>query len=197
VGRDDGKEAGEYSPLFYNAGKYKLKESGVFWLSQTPTLPGSRGWDAACNRVVSWIQLKDKASGLPFFVFCTHFDHMGEVARRNSSRLLLHAVDSLSGTMPVVVMGDFNALPESEPYRIITDTSNPLHLTDAHTLCENPRGPAYTYTGFKVGGLQGELIDYIFLKGETSVTLYRVDPANNGTYYPSDHLPVSVGLRLY
>jgi endonuclease/exonuclease/phosphatase family metal-dependent hydrolase len=197
VGRDDGKEAGEYSPLFYNAGKYKLKESGVFWLSQTPTLPGSRGWDAACNRVVTWVQLKDKASGLPFFVFCTHFDHMGEVARRNSARLLLHAVDSLAGTMPVVVLGDFNALPESEPYRIITDTSNPLHLTDAHTLCENPRGPAYTYTGFEVGGIEGERIDYIFLKGETAVTSYGVDPANNGTYYPSDHLPVSVGLRLY
>lgn len=194
VGRDDGKAEGEFSPVYYNSKKYNALSSGTFWLSQTPEIAGSRGWDAACNRVVSWVQLKEGTSGKPFFVFCTHFDHMGEVARRNSANLVLHAVDSLSGNYPAILIGDFNAIPDSEPYRIITDKSNSKHMTDAIEFSKTPQGPFYTYTGFKVGDLPGERIDYIFLKGITKVDSYTVNPENNGTYYPSDHLPVSAGL---
>jgi len=197
VGRDDGKQSGEYSPLFFNSKKYKMLSSGTFWLSQTPSVAGSRGWDAACNRVVSWIQLKEAKSGNTFFVFCTHFDHMGEIARRNSAKLLLHAIDSLSGKKPAVIIGDFNSTPGSEPYRIITDKSNPLYLTDASLIASNTIGPEYTYTGFKVGGQPGEKIDYIFIKGISVVDSFTVNMSNNGEYYPSDHLPVSAILRLY
>jgi endonuclease/exonuclease/phosphatase family metal-dependent hydrolase len=191
VGRDDGKASGEFSPLFFNSSKFSLERSGTFWLSQTPSVAGSRGWDAACNRVVSWVELKENDSENTFFTFCTHFDHMGELARRNSALLLLHAVDSLSGNKPAIVIGDFNASPESEPYKLITEKANPLHLVDARMLCEKVKGPEYTYTGFKVGGIPGERIDYIFLKGITKVDSYVVNPENNGEYYPSDHLPVS------
>jgi endonuclease/exonuclease/phosphatase family metal-dependent hydrolase len=196
VGRDDGKEAGEYSPLFFNEHKYKMVSSGTFWLSQTPSVAGSRGWDAACNRVVSWVQLKEYKSGKVFFVFCTHFDHMGEMARRNSANLILHAVDSLSGKNPAIVLGDFNSKPGSEPYQIITDKSNPKHLLDSREICKKPAGPKYTFTGFSVGGLPGEQIDYIFLKDKIKVLTFKVNNTNNGKYYPSDHLPVSVTLEL-
>lgn len=196
VGRDDGKESGEYSPLFYNSQKYKFILSGTFWLSQTPNVAGSRGWDAACNRVVTWLKLKEKKSGKLFFVFCTHFDHMGELARSNSALFLLHSVDSLSGDNPVIVMGDFNATPDSEPYKLITEKSNPIHLVDSRTRNENPKGPENTYTGFRVGGISGERIDYIFLKGIKQVDNFLVNSSNNGEYYPSDHLPVSARLRF-
>jgi len=102
VGRDDGDKAGEYSPLFFDEHKYKMLSSGTFWLSQTPSVAGSRGWDAACNRVVTWVQLKSYKTGKVFFVYCTHFDHMGEIARRNSAKLVLNAVDSLSGSNPAI-----------------------------------------------------------------------------------------------
>jgi endonuclease/exonuclease/phosphatase family metal-dependent hydrolase len=197
VGRDDGKTSGEFSPLFFNSLKFNLLSSGTFWLSQTPSVAGSRGWDAACNRVVSWVELNDRNSKSTFFVFCTHFDHMGEIARRNSAKLLLHAVDSLSGDNPAIVLGDFNASPESEPYRIITDKSDPKHLLDSREICKNPEGPEYTFTGFKVTGKPGERIDYIFLKGINQVDSFFVNQQSNGEYYPSDHLPVSAGLRLF
>jgi endonuclease/exonuclease/phosphatase family metal-dependent hydrolase len=196
VGRDDGKAAGEYSPLFFNEHKYKMISSGTFWLSQTPSVAGSRGWDAACNRVVTWVKLKEYKSGKVFFAFCTHFDHMGEIARRNSANLLLKAVDSLSGNNPAIVLGDFNSKPESEPYQILTDKSDPKHLVDAKENCKKPVGPKYTYTGFKVGAQPGERIDYIFLKNKVKVLSFRVDDANNGNYYPSDHLPVSAELQF-
>ena len=196
VGRDDGRESGEFSPVFFNKKKLELTASGTFWLSQTPLVAGSRGWDAACNRVVSWVSVTEKKSGKKFFVFCTHFDHMGEVARRNSAKLLLHAVDSLAGKFPSIVIGDFNANPESEPYQLLTQKDDPLHFTDALMLCADSKGPSNTYTGFKVGGIKGERIDYIFLKGITKVKSYTVNDANNGEYYPSDHLPVSAILKL-
>lgn len=196
VGRDDGDTAGEFSPLFFDEHKYKLLSSGTFWLSQTPSVTGSRGWDAACNRVVTWVHLKAYKTGKVFFVFCTHFDHMGEIARRNSATLILKAVDSLTGNNPAILVGDFNSVPGSEPYRLITDQSNPNHLLNSRDNCKKPSGPKYTYTGFKVGAQPGEQIDYIFLKNKIQVVSFRVNNTNNGEYYPSDHLPVSAALKL-
>jgi len=197
VGRDDGKESGEYSPLLFNSKKYTLVSSGTFWLSQAPALAGSRGWDAACNRVVTWVQLEDKKSKVIFFVLCTHFDHIGEIARRNSANLLLHASDSLAGYKPVVVLGDFNSVPGSEPYNIITDFSNRLHMKDARLICTDLKGPEYTFTGFKVGAQPGIRIDYIFVKNNVQVLSFNVNEANNGEYYPSDHLPVNATLKIF
>jgi len=197
VGRDDGKEAGEFSPVFFNSKKYTTITSGTFWLSQMPSVAGSRGWDAACNRIVCWVQLKDKKSNALFFVFCTHFDHIGEIARRNSSKLLLHAVDSLAGYKPAVVLGDFNSVPDSEPYNIITDFSNHSHLTDARVICTDTKGPEYTFTGFKVGAQPGVRIDYIFLKNNVQVLNFKSIETNSDGYYPSDHLPVSTTLKIY
>ncbi len=196
-GRDDGKDAGEFSPLFYKSQKFKLLTSGTFWLSQTPLVAGSRGWDAACNRVVSWIELKENISGRIFFVFCTHFDHMGEIARRNSARLLIHALDSLAGSKPAVVLGDFNSIPGSEPYLIITDLSDPHHLADTRPISLKTEGPEYTFTGFSVTGQHGGRIDYVFVKHIVKVNSYTVNPQNNGEYYPSDHLPVGAILQLF
>jgi endonuclease/exonuclease/phosphatase family metal-dependent hydrolase len=197
LARDDGKEAGEFSPLFYDSARFSLQSSSTFWLSQTPKVAGSRGWDAACNRVVTWGKFKETRSGKMFLVFCTHFDHMGEIARRNSANLLLKVVDSLSGKFPAIVLGDFNASPDSEPYKIITDGKNPAHLTDASLLCSEKQGPEITFTGFKVNGIPGQRIDYIFIKGIKKVVQYKVNSQNIGEYYPSDHLPVSAGLKVF
>jgi len=195
VGRDNGKDSGEFSPIYYKTKKYNLHASGSFWLSQTPALP-SLGWDAACIRVVTWIHLEDRKTGHEFFVFCTHFDHKGEEARRNSAKLLVNAVDSLAAGLPVIVLGDFNCAPVSEPYQLITYPASQRSLLDARSICAVANGPEYTFTGFKVGAQPGERIDYIFLKGKILVDLYTVNPANNGEYYPSDHLPVSAIVRF-
>ena len=195
-GRENGITKGEFSPIFFDTLLYKSISSGTFWLSQTPKVPGSMGWDATCTRVVSWVQLRTIATGKLFFVFNTHFDHMGTMARRNSARLLLHAVDSLAAKSPAIILGDFNADPSSEPYCILTRKSDPAHLTNAFYLAENADTPFYTYTGFKVGGLAGENIDFIFLKPALKVLKYFVNTYHSGDYYPSDHLPVKVILVL-
>jgi endonuclease/exonuclease/phosphatase family metal-dependent hydrolase len=197
VGRDDGRNAGEFSPVFYNKGTFELKKSGTFWLSQTPSVAGSRGWDAACNRVVSWVILRDKKTGKSFGYFNTHFDHMGEIARRNSSILLLHAVDSLATGLPVIVTGDFNSPPGSEPVQILLASSGKeTALLNSKQLALKTNGPSITYTGFEVGGIPGETIDYIFIRNIPRVLEHTVVDEHSGKYYPSDHLPVVARLSF-
>jgi len=197
VGRDDGKEMGEFSPVFYDTTLFHALVTGTFWLSQTPSAAGSRGWDAACNRVVSWVRLVEISSGKELVYFNTHFDHMGEVARRNSAYLLASAVDSLAGKRPAIITGDFNSTPGSEPLTILMEKNKPeLLFTDACSVAESKQGPDYTYTGFKVGGIPGEQIDYVFIKNCGRVHSCSVISKNDGNCYPSDHLPVVVKLSF-
>ena len=91
VGRDDGKEAGEYSCIFYKKDLYTLVEQSTFWLSPTPDQP-SKGWDAALNRVCTYGFFKSKKTKEIFWVFNTHFDHMGKQARLESAKLIVQKI---------------------------------------------------------------------------------------------------------
>ncbi len=194
VGRDDGKSAGEFAPIFYNPVRFTLKNSGTFWLSETPEVPGSKSWDAACTRIVTWVKLKDSESGKIIFVFNTHFDHKSLPARNESARLLLSAIDQVAGKHWVVVTGDFNDTRDSEMYRILTTTPPGAALLNTSRISRNePRGPDYTFVGFPFDPKPGNTIDFIFMKNSTgvvvkdhSVVTYHQDDDK----YPSDHLPV-------
>jgi endonuclease/exonuclease/phosphatase family metal-dependent hydrolase len=166
VGRDDGKQKGEYSAIFYDTTRLIVFESGTFWLSQTPEVAGSKGWDASYPRVVTWGRFRDLKSKKTFFVFNTHFDHMGKEARRESAKFLLRKVKALSNNTAAIVTGDFNSIPADEPIQIITDKTNPLHLTDSKGLSATAHyGPTGTFNAFKSKERDDQPIDYIFLKG--------------------------------
>lgn len=195
VGRDDGKEAGEFSPVFYDKGRLKLLKTGTFWLSEQPTVPGLKGWDAACPRIVTWAKFDDKLTGRQFFYFNTHFDHIGFNARRNSCFLVMHAIDSLAGKTPAILGGDFNSAPRETVVQILTLRSKPsLHLKDSRSLTSNRTGPIYTFTGFDSEAAPGEMIDFIFVKNISKAAWHKVIDEHEGRYYPSDHLPVVVNL---
>ena len=192
VGRDDGKKAGEYSPLFYNSKKYKALKSGWFWLSQTPEKPGL-GWDAACNRTCTWLLLETDKKDRRFMVFNTHFDHMGVKARTESAKLILKKIKELNPTnLPVILTGDFNLTPEQEPIAIITKELNDSRSVSA----EAPYGPTGTFNGFKFDSPLKERIDYIFVNNLVEVKQYGVLTDSKDLRYPSDHLPVFVNLEL-
>jgi Metal-dependent hydrolase len=191
VGRFDGKEAGEYSPVFYRESKFDEYESGNFWLSEDPTAVGVKGWDAACERIASWAILKDKSTGKRLFVLCTHFDHIGETARRESAHLILSKVKELSQGLPVIVMGDFNADSESEVVKIITDENDPLHLNDSRSLTSDIKGTYYTFHDYgRLPEDKRERIDYIFVNNQAEVKEYEVIPEKNEKGYFSDHSAV-------
>ncbi len=194
VGRDDGKEAGEYMAVFYRKDRLQVLQQSTFWLSETPESP-SKGWDAVCYRVVTWGRFKDTRNGKTFYLFNTHFDHRGEVARRESAFLLLRRIKEIAGSDPVVVTGDFNSSPDSEPYQIIVNglPGDPsMKLIDSEHVAKYPHhGPDGTTTRFIAANLpNNQTIDYIFIKNSVSSILHGTLSDSFDGRFPSDHMPV-------
>ncbi len=192
VGRDDGGEGGEHSAILYRSERFELLAHGDFWLSATPAVP-SRSWDSrCCNRLATWAKLRERASRREFFAFSVHFDHEGEVSRRESARLMLHKLQEIAGGAPAVILGDFNATPDSEPVRIMLGA-----LRDGRAVCESPPyGPLGTFNGFHVDAPLADRIDYAFLTPGWRVLRYAALTDTIEGRFPSDHLPVVLRLRL-
>ena len=131
-------------------------------MSETPEIAGSRGWDGACERIASWGKLKDKISGKEYFALNTHLDHIGVVARREGVSLILDRVNELSDGLPVIVTGDFNAEPESDVIKHMTDAENPKHLQDTRLMSPIVYGPSWSFHDFgKIPYDKRPLIDYV------------------------------------
>ncbi len=191
VGRDDGKTAGEYSAIFYDTTRLLWIKGATFWLSQTPEVPGSKGWDADITRLVTWCLFKDRLTNKTFYAFNTHFDHRGQQARAESAKLLLQKVKEIAGSTPAFITGDFNARPSDEPIKIITDSNNPNRLTDSKAISETPHyGPQGTFTGFKEKELGNEPIDHIFIRNGVQVLQHATLSQTWQGRFSSDHFPV-------
>lgn len=191
VSRDDGDKKGEYSAFFYNIIKFKPLESGTFWLSKTPDVP-SKGWDAAFPRVCSWAKLEVIESGQQFLVFNTHFDHVGEIARLESTKLILKKIKEMAKGIPVILMGDFNFTPDAISYGVIVKS-----MEDAReATLALPYGPEATFNGFDFLTAPERRIDYIFCKGNLQVKSYATLSDNQNMSYPSDHFPVIAKIQF-
>ncbi len=190
VGRDDGKEDGEHSAIFYKTGRFEILDKGDFWYSETPDVPG-KGWDATCcNRICSWAKFREKKSGREFFFFNSHYDHQGKIARRESSKLLLTKIKSIAGNALVFVTGDFNAVPSDEPIQIILADGL---LKDSKALSKQPPyGTEGTVNGFKLDAPMKNRIDYIFVTDGIHVNKYGVLNEMQYGHLPSDHFPVMI-----
>jgi endonuclease/exonuclease/phosphatase family metal-dependent hydrolase len=192
VGRDDGRDSGEFAAIFYSKDRFEFLDGSTFWLSETPDIPGSRGWDAACNRIVTWIKVKDKKTGQILFHFNTHFDYKGQISQRESAKLLIKKIHEIAGKLPVVATGDFNVNDSTVAYKIITMDRVSSRLTNSREKAIKLQGPDYTYIGFEFVGKSGDIIDHIFFRGNFIVSDYEIITDNKDGVYPSDHLPVMV-----
>ena len=168
-------------------------QGGTFWLSETPEKP-SKGWDAALNRICTYVLLKDKKSKKKFWVFNTHFDHVGDTARMESAKLIIQRINDLNwDNAPVFLTGDFNLLPESDAIKFLS-----LKMNDAKSVSRlTPYGPEGTFNGFKVCENPHKRIDYIFTSPNNIVVLkYGVLAEVQDLRYPSDHFPVLVVAEI-
>lgn len=187
IGRD-GIGKGESSNIFYKKDRFELLQESTFWLSETPEVM-SKGWDAALNRVCTYALFKDKKTNQIFWVFNTHFDHIGELARTNSIKLILSKIKTLNAkNYPVFFMGDFNSEPSEE--RIVNLKKEMLDTYDVSI--EKPFGPTGTFNAFKHNEAVTKRIDYIFItkNNKLKVKKFAVLSDSKDLKYPSDHLPV-------
>ena len=187
-GRDDGKEAGEHSAIFYKKDRFKLLDSGDFWLSETPEKPG-KGWDAkCCNRICSWGKFQDLQTKKTFYFFCVHFDHQGIVARKESGKLMVKKIQEIAKNAPVICVGDFNSTPETEQIQTMQTI-----LNDSYKVTEAPPyGPVGTFNSFRFTAPMKNRIDYIFVSKGIKVLKYGVLTDAKDQRYPSDHQPVMI-----
>lgn len=194
VGRDDGKEAGEYSCIFYKKDLYTLVAQSTFWLSPTPDQP-SKGWDAALNRVCTYGLFRSNKTKQMFWVFNTHFDHMGKQARLESAKLIIQKIEALNAkkNYPVMVTGDFNSKPEEEPAQYMM--SKMQNCRQVSTLVY---GPADTWNGFKFSEKPSGCIDYVFTSHSKNSTVVKFATITDSydMKYPSDHFPVMATIRI-
>jgi endonuclease/exonuclease/phosphatase family metal-dependent hydrolase len=190
----DGVGKGESSNIFFKKDRFEVLQENTFWLSETPDVI-SKGWDAALNRVCTYALLKDRKTKQVFWIFNTHLDHIGELARTNSIQLILSKIKTLNTKdYPVFFTGDFNSEPTEE--RII---SLKKQMDDSRDISqEKPFGPSGTFNAFKHNEAVTKRIDYIFLskKSPFKVRKYAVLSDSKDLKYPSDHLPVLVELQF-
>ncbi|RAV98689.1 endonuclease/exonuclease/phosphatase family protein [Pseudochryseolinea flava] len=191
VGRDDGQAKGEYAPIFYHADKFKVLDKGNFWLSETPDQP-TKGWDAALPRICSWGKFQDLKTKKVFFIFNTHFDHKGELARINSAKLILDKIKTIAGNQPVVLMGDFNFDQRHEGYQTLQSST----LKDAFGLALFKLANTSTFNGFDIRTAGDARIDHILVSPQFKVSKYGILTDSYQGKLPSDHFPVTISLSL-
>lgn len=195
-GRDDGKKAGEFSAILYRPERFDLLEGGQFWLSQYPDSIGSIGWDAMLPRICTWIKIRDLETNASFFVFNTHFSHVGEIARKESIRLIIKKIGFLTEGLPVILAGDFNFKKEDPPYRILENEGGGKPMLDTRYQVDRPEGPDFSFVGSDYTGQSGDIIDHIFVGKNIRVREYSILENCNNERCPSDHLPVVAVVEM-
>lgn len=185
VGRDDGHEKGEFSAIFYNESRMELLKTSTFWLSENPEKV-SVGWDASMERICTWALFSDRKNGAKLFVMNTHFDHIGQEARKKSVELILHQAEKLNpDNYPVVFTGDLNMEDNSGPIKKLSSVWNDSwHSAEIVSF-----GPEGSFNAFRFDKAVTRRIDYIFTSQGIRVLKSAILSDSRNLHYPSDHLP--------
>jgi endonuclease/exonuclease/phosphatase family metal-dependent hydrolase len=190
VSREDGNVKGESTAILYKKKRFKTLTKKTLWLSETPNLV-SKGWDAALKRTVTLIKFRDKILNREFYYANTHFDHIGEKARTESSRYIVDLLSKYSNEYPVIFSGDLNYISTSEGYKILSSK-----LLDTKYISEKESGEHITFNGFGNDLQPDNKIDFIFVNDKAKVINHIVDATLFNGFYPSDHYPVIAELKL-
>lgn len=191
VGRDDGKQKGEHSAIFYKKDRFTLIKNGTFWLSDKDTNTPNKGWDAALPRICTWGIFKDKKNGKQFIFMNTHFDHVGIVARKESAKLILQKAKELTGGLPLILCGDFNINQNNEAYFTL---ANSEIVKDTYEMAELKYAPNSTFNGWGKSINKEDRIDHIFITKPFKVRKYAILTDTYLGKFPSDHFPVFTQL---
>jgi endonuclease/exonuclease/phosphatase family metal-dependent hydrolase/predicted amidohydrolase len=205
IGRDDGQTRGEYSAILYRKDRFDVNDSGTFWLSDTPTVPGSITWGNACTRVCTWARFVPK-SGRPFYFFNTHLDQIAQLSREKGIALIMSRLSTREHLDPVILTGDFNVGENNSVVRYLKGelsleaagsglSKNPQPMTDTFRAVHKEASEVATFHGFK-GNRSGSKIDYIFVQPGTEILKAEILHDNKDNRYPSDHFPIMAEFRL-
>lgn len=189
--RGDG-ETEENSALIFNSNSVELLDVDHRWLSDTPKVPGSISWGATLPRMYSVGAFRRLADGREFSVIVTHFDHQSAEAQARSADQLVRVITGFDPQRPVVLMGDFNAGEDSEPYAVLTGAG----LQDAYLVAAERGRRLGTFNDYGPPDPDGVRIDWILVNDRVAVESARMVDHSPFGQYPSDHLPVEAVLTF-
>lgn len=216
VGREDGRDKGEHSAIFYRTDLFDVLDHGDFWLSQWPDQPGRLGWDAVCPRICSWGHFRHRPSGKEFLFFNLHMDHVGRQARIESAKLVQEKMRQFGDDLPTFLTGDFNVDQTHQSYLTLTSG----RLRDAFEVSNFRYAPNGTFNSYHTDDFTTSRIDHVFVSPEVIVEKYGVltdtyrTPADSTSLSkandapseielhryrartPSDHFPVQIMIRI-
>ncbi|KAK2753257.1 hypothetical protein FQN54_007948 [Arachnomyces sp. PD_36] len=206
VGRDDGKEAGEYAPIFYRPATWELLDWKTVWLSETPTIP-SKSWDAASIRIVTIGVFKHRASRKTVLALNTHLDDQGARSRLEAAKIILEQIKGYTepdnSFSAVFLAGDFNSKEDDGAYQTLTASDSNLLDSQKLVSSEYHYGNENTFTGFGYESVPPKRIDYVLLGPSGSeyptwnVQGYSVQASRfDDMVYNSDHRAVIVDTQL-
>lgn len=192
--RDEDNDRGEQCGIMVRSDRFTVAKSGQFWLSETPDVKASKSWDSSLPRIATWLIIQDKNNhGQEIVILNTHFDHVGAVARSESSKLIKNYLAKNHPKLPKIVTGDFNCGVSSKPYLHLVNNHDP-ELLDSFKIV-NAEKESGTFNGFK-GEKHGDRIDWILVGSNFAILDATIDHTQNKGKYPSDHFPVTAKIRL-
>ncbi|MGL5575111.1 MAG: endonuclease/exonuclease/phosphatase family protein [Sarcina sp.] len=192
----EGKNQGEYCGIFYDKEKIEVKHWEQFWLSETPSVVGSKSWDTACERICTYGRFKNKETLEEIMVYNTHLDNVSEMARIEGIKLILDRCkkNNLDNKLPFLIMGDFNCIKTDEVFNVIKNyRDDKFKVINLYDVIENEiLGTFHNFTGV----LDEGIIDFILVSEEFDCESLYTDERKIGDGYPSDHYPVIATLKL-
>ncbi|RYG40267.1 endonuclease/exonuclease/phosphatase family protein [bacterium] len=191
IGRNDGKEAGEFSAIAYDANRLRVLRSDTFWLSDTPEVVASTGWGNAITRICTWAYFKDTQTGKFFYFFNVHLDHESQPAREKGVSLILKRIAARITPDPVILTGDFNAGEENAAVTLVKAGS----LLDSFRVKHPDVKDVGTFSGW-APKLGPDKIDYIFVQPGVQVVDAEIVRDKVDGFWVSDHTPVTATLTL-
>lgn len=197
VGREDGKEKGEYVPLMYKTSRFEMEDSGHFWFSETPEIAGSKSWDSSLPRMLSWVALRDVKNDRVIIFSNVHFDHRGPQARLESAKLMRERWEEFQGEIPLIITGDFNTDEDKAPYAALVNAEgfSGTKLIDSYRVINPERSPNEASFSRWVGVRKGTRIDWIIHSPDLVTRNATINYTQDGGRYPTDHYPIEAVLR--
>jgi len=194
TGRDGGSQ-GEFMAVFYRRERFEPMAYDHFWLSDTPAVIASSTWSNTCRRMVTWVRFRERQTGREFYFWDTHLDHQIETARQNGAALIVERVKALKTSLPVLLVGDFNAIAtQSKAYEIATKDD---FFADTWFLAkERIHESLNSFHGYESPKTNSQRIDWILVRGPATVQKSEVITFEQGGQTPSDHFPVATWLTL-
>lgn len=189
--READRTSGEATPILYKASDFELIKQETLWLSETPAVPASKSWDSSLPRIFTWAYFRRKKDQKDLIVFNTHYDHLGEMARLESSKVIVSYMHRYFNEKNIILIGDFNALEKSDPVHYLAENTL-MPLSDSYRrLHKKNNEKDMTYYGWNehIPGT-GRRIDYIFYSGSLKPVEVYVSGYHENNHYPSDHMPV-------